>query len=110
MNRFIKNISNTGNSTLIRRASAISQASQIAYQNIVNSLKAQKSQLELKKADLIDLAPDSTDSLRPGTKDFDAQKWAEEIQSVSEELWQIEQSLEIAEENYNYLFVEVPEN
>lgn len=105
MSKFLELISDNSNATLKRRANSIAQNAQIAQQNIVNSLKQQKSALELKIADLTDFAPDTTDSLRPGNKDWDAENWAQELQKANEQLWQVNISLEIAEKTYNEYFV-----
>lgn len=105
MSKFLELISDNSNATLKRRASSIAQNAEIAQQNIVNSLKQQKSTLELKISDLTDFAPDTTDSLRPGNKDWDAENWAKELQQANEQLWQVNISLEIAEKTYKEYFV-----
>ncbi len=106
-NKFIKLISDNGNGTLIRRAETISTAAEVAQQNIVNQLKQQKSQLEMKVINLTDFAPETTDSLRPGDKDWDAAKWAKELQETKEQLYDINIQLNIAEDTYNEFFKEI---
>ena len=106
-NKFIKLISDNGSGTLIRRAETISTAAEVAQQNIVNQLKQQKSQLEMKVINLTDFAPETTDSLRPGDKDWDAAKWAKELQETKEQLYDINIQLKIAEETYNEFFKEI---
>jgi flagellar hook-length control protein FliK len=105
-NKFIKLISDNGNGTLIR-AETISTAAEVAQQNIVNQLKQQKSQLEMKVINLTDFAPETTDSLRPGDKDWDAAKWAKELQETKEQLYDINIQLKIAEDTYNEFFKEI---
>ena len=104
MSKFLELISDNSNATLKRRANSIAQNAEIAQQNIVNSLKQQKSALELKIADLTDFAPDSKDSLRPRNKDWNAEKWAKELQEAHEQLWQVNISLGIAEKTYKEYF------
>lgn len=104
MNKFTRLISDNNSSTLTRRASSIATAAQIAQQNIVNQLKQRKCELELKIANLTDLAPESTDSLRPGDKDWDAKKWAIELQETKQELYDLNVQLDIAEETYKEYF------
>lgn len=106
-NKFIKLISDNGSGTLIRRAETISTAAEVAQQNIVNQLKQQKSQLEMKVINLTDFAPETTDSLRPGDKDWDAANWAKELQETKEQLYDINIQLKIAEETYNEFFKEI---
>lgn len=106
-NKFIKLISDNGNSTLIRRAEILSTAAEVAQQNIVNQLKQQKTQLEMKVTNLTDFAPETTDSLRPGDKDWDAAKWAKELQETKEQLYDINIQLKIAEDTYNEFFKEI---
>lgn len=104
MNKFTKLISDNGSNTLARRAGSIATAAQIAQQNIVNQLKQKKCELELKVANLTDLAPESTDSLRPGDKDWDAKEWAIELQETKQELYDLNIQLTIAEETYKEYF------
>lgn len=104
MNKFTRLISDNNSSTLTRRAGSIATAAQIAQQNIVNQLKQRKCELELKIANLTDLAPESTDSLRPGDKDWNAKKWAIELQETKQELYDLNVQLTIAEETYKEYF------
>lgn len=104
MSKFLDLISDNSNATLKRRANSIAQNAQIAQQNIVNCLKQQKAELELQFADLTDFAPDTTDSLRPGNKDWDAKAWALKLQEVKERLYETQISLKLAEETYNEYF------
>ena len=106
-NKFIKLISDNGNSTLIRRAETISTAAEVAQLNIVNQLKQEKSRLEMQIINLTDFAPETTDSLRPGDKNWDAAKWAKELQETKEQLYDINIQLKIAEDTYNEFFKEI---
>ena len=105
-NKFIKLISDNGSSTLVRRAETISTAAEVAQQNIVNQLKQEKSRLEMRIINLTDFAPETTDSLRPGDKNWDATKWAKELQETKEELYDVKIQLKIAEDTYNEFFKE----
>ena len=106
MNKFTELIANNGNETLKRRAKTIAQTAEIAQQNLVNSLKTKSSELELKIANLTDLAPDSTDSLRPGTKDWSPIDWANQLQEAKQEKYFVDIQLKIAEETYAEFFNE----
>lgn len=106
MNKFTEQISDTSNQTLKRRASAIAQGAELAQQDIINSLKKEHTELTLKIANLTDLAPDTNDSLRPGSKDWDANKWAQELQETKQKLYFLEIQLKLAQETYDEFFAE----
>ncbi len=106
MNKFTELISNNSSSTLARRAGSISTAAEIAQQNIVNQLKQKKSEIELQIINLTDLAPESSDSLRPGDKNWDAKEWAVQLQEAKQTLYNINIQLKLAEETYDEYFTE----
>lgn len=105
MNKFVEMISANGGDVLKRRATAIGTGAQIAQETIVNDLKNRISNLELKLIDLTDLAPETSDSLRPGSKSFDPNRWATEVQNTKQDLYQLKIQLKLAEETYNEYFV-----
>ena len=106
MNKFTKQISNNGNKTLKRRAANLAQTAEIAQQNLINSLKQQKAELELKLDTLTDLAPESTDSLRPGSTNWDPVEWTKSIQETKQTIYFIKIQIELAENTYNEYFTE----
>lgn len=110
MKKFQEIISDNTNASLKRRAAQISTSAEIAQQNLVNALKQEKTNIELKIAGLTDLAPDSTDSLRPGSKDWDAVKWVKDLQTAKQELYQIDIQLKLAEETFNEYFTDADTN
>ena len=101
MNKFSRLISDNGNGTLQKRAQSISTAAEIAQQNLVNALKQKKVELDLKITSLTDLAPDSTESIRPASKDWNAAKWVEELQAAKQELYFLKIQLKLAEETFD---------
>lgn len=109
MKKFIKLINSNGNEVLNRRAESIASDAEIAQQNLVNTYKQMINQLTRKIADLTDLAPDTVDSLRPGGKDWSAQRWATELQNAKQELYTAQISLRLAEETYNEYFTDTDE-
>jgi hypothetical protein len=106
MKKFQEIISDNTNASLKRRAAQISTSAEIAQQNLVNALKQEKTNIELKIAGLTDLAPDTTDSLRPGSKDWDAVKWVKDLQTAKQELYQIDIQLKLAQETFDEYFTE----
>lgn len=105
VNKFVEMISANGGDVLKRRAVAIGTSAQIAQETIVNDLKNRISNLELKLIDLTDLAPETTDSLRPGSKTFDPNRWVTEVQNTKQDLYQLKIQLKLAEETFNEYFV-----
>lgn len=106
MNKFEELISNNGSGTLARRSKSIATSAQIAQQNLVNKLKEAKCELELKITSLTDLAPESSDSLRPGSKDWDAKDWVIQLQEAKQDLYNVEIQLKLAEDTYKEYFEE----
>lgn len=106
MKKFQKLISSNNNEALIRRAESITTGAEIAQQNLVNGLKQKKIEIELKIANLTDLAPEDTTSLRPGSKDWDAQKWVSDLQNAKQDLYMVEMQLKLAQETYDEYFKE----
>lgn len=106
MNKFTKLIGDNSSKTLQRRAETIATAAQIAQQNVVNTLKQVKCELEMKIAGLTDFAPESSDSLRPGDKDWNASKWADDLQKAKQDLHFVEIQLKIAEDTFKEYFTD----
>lgn len=106
MNKFTKLISEGGDTLLQRRAESVASAAEIAQQSLVNKLKLEKSNLELKIINLTDLAPDTKDSLRPCDANWDANKWVTELQRAKQDLYNVDIQLKIAQGTYAEFFTE----
>ena len=106
MKKFQELISDNTSASLKRRAAQIATSAEIAQQNLVNSLKQDKTNIELRIAALTDLAPDTSDSLRPGTENWDAVKWVRDLQNAKQELYEVSIQLDIAEKTFNEYFVD----
>ena len=109
MNRFTQIISNNGDSALKRRAESVATAAEIAQQSLVNKLKLEKSNLELKIINLTDLAPESKDSLRPCDSNWNANEWVTSLQKAKQDLYNVNIQLKIAEDTYSEYFKESAE-
>lgn len=105
MNKFLQSIS-TGDKILLKRAESLATAASIEQQQLINFLKNEKVRLELKEADLTDLSPETTDSLRPGCKCWDAKVWVKELQQTREQLYHLNIQLEIAEKTNKEFFTD----
>jgi hypothetical protein len=106
MKKFQELISDNTSASLKRRAAQIATSAEIAQQNLVNALKQEKTNIELRIAALTDLAPDSTESLRPGSKDWDAVEWVKNLQNAKQDLYQIDLQLKLAQETFDEYFSE----
>ena len=109
MNKFTKLITEGADKTLQRRAEAVSTVAEIAQQNLVNKLKLEKSNLELKITNLTDLAPDSKDSLRPCDTNWNANTWVTDLQKAKQDLYNVTIQLDIAQKTYDEFFREEAE-
>lgn len=103
--KFASLISN-GNSALARRAGILETQAKIAQQAIVDNFKKEKANLEIHVMNLTDFAPESKDSLRPGSESFNPDVWAEELQNTKFELWKTSKALKIAEDTFAEFFTE----
>ena len=108
-NKFEQMITMTGNKALKARAAQIVTTARIAYQNKVNTLLNEKTQLELKLAECMDLAPTNTFATTPNATNFNAEEWVETIQDLEVKIWKVGIELEIAERNYKNFFEEIVE-
>ena len=106
MNKFQRLISDNSSQTLVRRAETIATTAKIAQQNIVNFLKQRKCELEMEIANLTDFAPETSDSLRPGDKNWDAVSWAKKLQGTKQSLYDIDIQLKIAEQTFKEYFTD----
>lgn len=110
MNKFVSIISSTRNEVLKRRASQIGTSAQIAQENLINKLKQDIINQELRVQSLIDMGPDTTDSLRPGCKDWNPDRWVAELQKAKETHYELKVSLKLAQETYEDLFTPLAPN
>lgn len=107
MNKFVSIISSTRNEVLRRRAAQIGTSAQIAQENLINKLKQDIVTQELRVQSLIDMGPDTTESLRPGCKDWNPERWVAELQKAKETHHELKTSLKLAEETYEDLFTPI---
>lgn len=107
MNKFTELISNNGEDTLVKRAKILAESAELAQNGLINKLKSTKAELELELDKLTDLAPETTDSLRPGSKNWNPEQWVRRMQEINEDLYNLKIQIEIAEKTYNEYFTEI---
>lgn len=103
--KFASLISN-GDAALSRRAGVLETQAKIAQQSVIDTLKRAKSNLEIKIINMTDFAPESTDSLRPGSVNFNSDEWAKELQKAKIDLWRLDIAIATAQETYDEFFTE----
>jgi hypothetical protein len=107
MTKFESLIASNTNEVLKKRAANIATTADIAQQSIINNLKVRIVAVENQIMNLTDLAPNSTDSLRPGMPNWDANTWANDLQNAKETLYSLKVRYDIATKTYNEFFTEV---
>ena len=104
MGKFFKLMSQNDSNALKARAQQIDTQARIAQEEIIHKLKIEKTNVEMQIQGLTDFAPDTTDSLRPGVKGWNPNKWAADLQNAKTRLYEIGVELKIAEETFEEFF------
>ena len=103
-NKFVATLSASDANIKATRAANIGGLAEIEASTLVQNLKKEKLGLENKIANMTDLAPDTTFSLKPGGDNFDAAKWVKDLHKASMDLKLKNIELEVAESIYNEWF------
>ena len=104
MGKFLQMMSHNDSNALKARASQIDTQARIAQEEIIHKLKIEKTNVEMQIQGLTDFAPDTTDSLRPGVKGWNPNKWAAELQDAKTRLYELNVELKIAEGTFKEFF------
>jgi hypothetical protein len=104
MNKFVTTLSASDASIKTSRATIISEQAEIEVQTMVQNLKKEKLSLQNKIAQMTDLSPEETTSLRPGGKNFDAAAWAKNLHTAKMQLKLKQIELDEAQGIYNEWF------
>lgn len=107
MNKFISGIV-AGTSTLKSRAAQLSKLVENSVKQNAITLDTQISDLEMKRAKLLDFAPDTTDSLRPGNGKGveDAAKFAKSLLEIDYSLRELKIQKDLVNKEIEELFSE----
>lgn len=108
MKKFETILSRKGDAVMQDRATAIAKLAEMAQNAMVNNLEKKKIELEMEKAEMLDMSPDNRYSLKPGA-DFKADSWVNDYQRVSVELINIEIELKVAKATTEELFTDQTE-
>lgn len=79
MGKFASMIAASDKNIKEARAQIVAKAGKRAAENLVRNLEDEVDALETTILNLTDLAPDTTYSLRPGGKEFDAEGWVNKL-------------------------------
>jgi len=93
--KFARNLSASNKDIRGQRADMLSEEVALEVEGFVGDLKRERVSLKNKIVRLTDLAPDSKDSLRAGSKDFNAKAWVAELHQAKMDLKLKEIELEV---------------
>lgn len=86
------------------RAAIVAKAGKRSAENKVRKIEDKVDGLETTIMNLTDLAPETTYSLRPGGKEFDADGWVDQLNEATLDLKLAKIELEVAQEILNEWF------
>ena len=108
MNKFISGIV-AGKSTLASRATQLSNLVENAVKQNLIKIEGQISNLEMERASLLDFAPNTTDSLRPGNgkdDEFNPEAWAKRLLQIDYDLRELKIQKTLIDAEQKELFTE----
>ena len=109
VNQFMARINANGSEIKAQRAEMLMRDAQNAQNRIVLELQDRLNKTDIEIDRLCDIGPTDSTSLLATDKDFNAEKWAKELQRLSVDKEQIIFELDIATENFKKFFGELPE-
>lgn len=102
--KFVSRITASDSSIKESRAKNLEMTVKMEVEDLIRKLTKDKLALETEIEKLSDLAPDTTYSLRPGGKDFDARSWVTKLHQAKLDLKLKNIELEEAESILNEWF------
>lgn len=86
------------------RAEFVYDSLQAGQKRIIMDLEDEKRQIKMKMSMLEDFGPDTSDSLRPASKDFNPTSWLENMNQLEDDLAIVEEKLINRNAVYNRYF------
>lgn len=108
MNKFVSAIAGAAEGIKLKRAQNTATSAKLAQEALINDKRQFVQGIEARLTSLLDIGPDSADSLRPVARDFNAQDWVNSVQEIKVSLKKANESLSIAEATYAEWFSEQP--
>jgi len=106
MNKFISAIAGNAEGIKLKRAQDTAVAAKLAQESLINEKRKAVQVIEASLTRALDIGPDSADSLRPVDRNFNANNWVNEVQSLKVALRDAKETLAVAEETYVEWFSE----
>lgn len=100
MNKFITAIAGNAEGIKRKRAEDAAKAAQLAQENLINKLKGDVQAVEASLTRVLDIGPETSDSLRPVGANFNATAWVREVQDLRVAHKDVSDKLAIAEATY----------
>jgi hypothetical protein len=104
VNKFTRLIAGGNEATLLARATQVARSAELAQKALINGLETQVQELSNALHAKLDLAPETTDSLRPAGNGFKAHQWVEDVQQLKVALKKANEQLDIAMGTYAVFF------
>lgn len=105
-NKFVLAIAGSAEGIKLQRAENTATAAKLAQESLINDKRKVVQITSAALTSLLDIGPDSTDSLRPVARDFDAENWVASVHSNKVSLKRASEQLEIAEATYAEWFAD----
>lgn len=105
-NKFIRSIAGSVEGIKLQRVTVLATQASLAQDDLISKFKRQLASLDLQLTQLTDLAPDTTDSLRPGNG-FDPIAWVAGVQSLKVAKDKLSKELALAEETHAEWFASI---
>ncbi len=106
-NKFVKAIAGSAEGIKLQRAQNTATAAKLAQESLINDKRKVTQRLEADLTKLLDIGPDSADSLRPVAAGFDADAWVSQVHTLKHSLARANEQLAIAETTYAEWFAEI---
>lgn len=108
MNKFTRLIAGGNEATLLARATQVARSTELAQKALINDLETKVQELSNALHAKLDLAPETTDSLRPAGNGFKPHQWVEDVQQLKVALKRANEELDIAKNTYADFFEVAP--
>lgn len=105
MNKFVQSIAGSADGIKLQRVTILATQAKLAQETLISNLKRTHAGYEMQLNQLLDLAPESADSLRPGAG-FNPNTWVAGVQELKLAIESNLRALAAAEHTYNEWFAE----
>jgi hypothetical protein len=96
MSKFVTNLVQDAEGIKKQRADILASETSDAQTDLIKDLEKQKRELNKELMNLTDLSPENAFDLRPGGANYNAVNWVERMQTIQEDLMEIQIRLNIA--------------